>query len=93
MAIGPVSGSAINPAVWLGTVLSATMCVDELKYIEYAWIYWVAHLSAGIIAGLWFNVVYGGDECDGIGVNGVTYNDIKEKKQLNADISDDDHDQ
>ena len=88
MSIGNISGSAINPAVWVGSIVSATMCLEEgetLKYIDYSYIYWIAHLFAGIIAGLWFNIVYGGDEANGIGNN--------QKQQLISDISDDDNDQ
>merc|ERR1712096_110223 len=64
MAIGPISGSAINPAVWLGTVASAAACLEdgqELIGMKHAWIYWIAHILAGIIAGFWFKFIYGGE--------------------------------
>eukprot|EP01083_Nonionella_stella_P026843 73910_1 len=60
LAIAPISGSAINPAVWAGTVASAAFCGD-LNW-EHCWIYWVAHIVAGCFCGAWFRAIYGDEQ-------------------------------
>eukprot|EP01084_Bolivina_argentea_P275902 470614_1 len=66
LAIGPITGSAINPAVWSGTVASAAFCDINAVNIDNCWIYWVAHISAGLFGGIWFRIVYGCDESYGV---------------------------
>eukprot|EP01084_Bolivina_argentea_P124577 220750_1 len=60
LAIGGVTGAALNPAVWCGTVASAASCVDDLN-LKAAWIYWIAPLCAGVGSGLWFHFIYNWD--------------------------------
>eukprot|EP01083_Nonionella_stella_P026844 73912_1 len=60
LAIAPITGSAINPAVWAGTVASAAFC-DDIN-VEHCWIYWVAHILAGCLGGAWFRAIYGDDQ-------------------------------
>eukprot|EP01084_Bolivina_argentea_P259108 437088_1 len=59
-AIGHISGCCLNPIVYIGTMLSATLCTDNLKSIHYKyfWIYLVAEFWGGIIAGLLFKYVF-----------------------------------
>eukprot|EP01084_Bolivina_argentea_P318179 551753_1 len=68
LSIGEITGSAVNTAVWVGTVASAAACVEdgEKLNLDHAWIYWVAHILAGLISGFWFVLVYG-DQMDGSG--------------------------
>jgi len=56
VAIGPMTGSAINPAVWVGTVSSAS--VSGVPRTTHCWIYWVAHILAGVYSGLYFTFVH-----------------------------------
>jgi len=56
VAIGPITGSAINPAVWMGTVVSASVYGDPV--VDDCWIYWIAHFLAGIYSGLYFTFVH-----------------------------------
>ena len=63
LAIGPITGSAINPAVWVGTVSSAAYCGDV--QLDNWWAYWVAHSAAGLWGGFWFKLMYECDEADG----------------------------
>lgn len=56
VAIGPITGSAINPAVWVGTVSSAS--VYGVPGTTDCWIYWVAHILAGVYSGLYFTFVH-----------------------------------
>eukprot|EP00486_Rosalina_sp_Unknown_P015998 CAMPEP_0201595224 /NCGR_PEP_ID=MMETSP0190_2-20130828/192297_1 /ASSEMBLY_ACC=CAM_ASM_000263 /TAXON_ID=37353 /ORGANISM="Rosalina sp." /LENGTH=405 /DNA_ID=CAMNT_0048055133 /DNA_START=30 /DNA_END=1248 /DNA_ORIENTATION=- len=62
LSISKITGAALNPAVWVGTVASAAACVDhdELN-LKHAWIYWIAPICAGIVAGLWFQFIYNFD--------------------------------
>ena len=67
LCIGDITGSAINPAVWVGTVTSAAFCAEEdneLK-LERAWIYWVAHFLAGTFYGVWFRLIYSCEDAYG----------------------------
>ena len=77
VALGPITMCSINPAVWFGTLMSAWYFLDDdglnLTNSKYTWIYPAAQLSAAILAGLWYNLVYGGPEADGF--------DPKEAKQ------------
>ena len=43
LSIGEISGSAVNTAVWAGTVASAAACMEEGESLnlEHWWIYWV----------------------------------------------------
>ena len=63
LSIGEITGSAVNTAVWVGTVASAAACVEEGKSLnlDHWWIYWVSHLLAGLISGCWFVLIYGED--------------------------------
>eukprot|EP01083_Nonionella_stella_P119974 359015_1 len=63
LSIGEITGSAVNTAVWVGTVASAAACVEDgdTLNLDHCWIYWVSHLLAGVISGLWFVLIYGGD--------------------------------
>ena len=67
LCIGDITGSAINPAVWVGTVSSAAFCADDDNelILDNAWIYWIAHIFAGIFYGLWFQLIYGCDDAFG----------------------------
>ena len=61
--ISHISGSALNPAVWVGLISSAAFCGDVRT--NGAWIYWLAHLCAAWLSGVWFMYFYGGSECFG----------------------------
>ena len=70
LSIGEITGSAVNTAVWVGTVASAAACQDEGQSLnlDHWWIYWVSHLLAGVISGFWFVMIYGeGMDGDGKG--------------------------
>ena len=43
LSIGEISGSAVNTAVWVGTVASAAACAEEGESLnlDHCWIYWV----------------------------------------------------
>lgn len=101
LCIGDITGSAINPAVWVGTVASAAYCADgkdnTLK-LNNAWIYWVAHILAGLFYGLWFQLIYGCDEAfgdDDPNMNNNKINSSTSKKQRvrkETDLEEDDDD-
>eukprot|EP00483_Globobulimina_turgida_P001990 UN01992 len=59
LSIGNITGSAVNTAVWAGTVASASSCLDdgEKLNLDHCWIYWVAHILAGLISGAWFVLI------------------------------------
>eukprot|EP01083_Nonionella_stella_P082425 227490_1 len=57
--IGNISGCAINSAVWLGAVIPA-IATDQIQHnLSDAWIYWIATLLGGAVAGLLFNIFNG----------------------------------
>ena len=61
--IGVVSGCALNPAVWLGSVLSATVCAEgseemrSLKWQQF-WIYVLGASVGGVLAGWLCRALY-----------------------------------
>lgn len=62
LSISKITGAALNPAVWTGTVASAAACMDEDELnLKDAWIYWIAPICAGIVTGLWFQFIYNFD--------------------------------
>ena len=65
MGIGPITGAAINPAVFVGTITSASITVTDMQNMDVCYIYPLAHICAGIVAGGFFSLVYGGPETDG----------------------------
>ena len=59
VCIGRISGSCLNSAVWLGTVIPA-IATDQIKHnLSDAWLYWIATLLAGLVSGLLFNLFNG----------------------------------
>jgi len=58
LAINTVTGCAINPAVWFGTVVSSATCHHTNAEVNEIWIYWLAEFLAGLIAGLSFRALY-----------------------------------
>jgi aquaporin Z len=50
-AVGPISGAAFNPAVAVGAMLMDLFTLSDL------WIFLVANLGAGAVAGLVFNIL------------------------------------
>jgi len=55
-AIGGISGCAINLAVWVGTVTSAA--VNGSPELRHCWIYFVAHIVAGVYSGVYYTFVH-----------------------------------
>jgi len=56
--IGPISGSCLNTSVWLGTVVPALLTGQTKKGLRDLWVYWVGTTLGGVIAGLWFRLMY-----------------------------------
>jgi len=56
VTIGGKSGSAINLAVWIGTVASADLCMTPVT--RHWWIYFVAHIAAGIYSGVYYTYIH-----------------------------------
>jgi len=58
ISIANITGCAINPAVWFGTVVSSATCHHTNAEVNEIWIYWLAEFLAGLIAGLSFRALY-----------------------------------
>ena len=58
--IGVISGCALNIAVWLGTIVSASVCADHISSIQwkYAWVYLFGDILGGICAGFLYRFVF-----------------------------------
>jgi len=54
-SVGYISGAVFNPAV--GTGLTLTRAIFKHGSAKYLWIYWVAPLSGGLAASLFFRLV------------------------------------
>jgi len=58
ISISKITGCAINPAVWFGTVISSGLCsTTDAKGYE-IWMYWGAEILAGLFAGYTFRRLY-----------------------------------
>jgi len=58
ISIAGITGCAINPAVWFGTVVSSVACQHINAEIKEVWMYWLAEFTAGLAAGLSFRALY-----------------------------------
>jgi len=60
ISIGSVSGASLNPAVWLGCVVSAMVRASQLGdeiHPHGAWLYWVAPTVAGLMSGALYRFI------------------------------------
>jgi len=58
ISIAQVTGCAINPAVWFGTVISTAVCPHHNAKGYEIWLFWIAEITAGIFAGVSFRRFY-----------------------------------
>jgi len=64
-SIGPLSGCCLNTAVWLGTAVPALLSGQAHNELNDLWVYWIGTTLGGLLAGLWFRLVYGNDAGSG----------------------------
>jgi len=64
-SIGPISGCCLNTAVWVGTAVPALVSGQIENDLRDLWVYWVATTLGGLIAGLWFRLMYGAEAGSG----------------------------
>ncbi|ETO27383.1 major intrinsic protein [Reticulomyxa filosa] len=66
--IGSISGCVINPAVWVGTVCSASAAANNKHqpfFVYHFYIFWIAEYAGGAFAGLLFNLFIKNSQADG----------------------------
>eukprot|EP01084_Bolivina_argentea_P180561 311962_1 len=58
--IGPISGCSLNIAVWFSTIVSASMCANDVSNItwKYAWVYILGDILGAVCAGLLFRFLF-----------------------------------
>ena len=72
-SVGAVSGAALNPAVALGlqlthAIIDAPVPASGVRPIQFIWLYWLAEVLGGVVAGLVFHFIendgHGDDTCN-----------------------------
>ncbi len=64
LAIGPLTGGALNPARALGPALAAALAGEKYDWAHH-WIYWVGPVAGGILASVLYTRVMGAKETPG----------------------------
>lgn len=58
--IGHISGCALNIAVWFGTIVSASICTNNIDNIDwkYAWVYLIGDILGAVCAGFLYRFLF-----------------------------------
>ncbi|ETO20549.1 hypothetical protein RFI_16668, partial [Reticulomyxa filosa] len=89
--VGSISGCILNPAVWVGTVCSASAATkrNEPFYVYNFYVFWLGEFGGGILAGVIYNVFIKVPEADGRALDSETFEIVPDHFE-NADGDDDD---